>query len=381
MAPLRFKNFSDLAFIQGVDKVRFFRPLLDPHKAYFQRQGLDVARLENGDEHDRRLLEVFTNPDAEMPSGLLDSLYLLDDLADDAGHDRILAEAERQRVQLNGVVGEEMSPGELAIAVQLQHPKIVRRAHEMTLYRKIRNYEEYRGKGNKTLTLKASRAGRAALEAEMAPWFEAKNRSKACEIYVYEEAGEIKSEIMHGRPYRTEGTLEKVKRSRVAYRPQKHDSVIYDTRTGVLKLNAQTAAEKELYRKSFGKILFDDAGYFADSEIYTLAPLRQAKPKLVCVTGMKSVRMTEACVKVDDDPGVVQTSRGHDLIAMTERHGTPNLAQGEIVRASFFIDLQSGGRPRRLEIRRPNVALYDRARDGVVVEAFLRANGFFSAPK
>jgi hypothetical protein len=381
MAQLRFKNFSNLAFIQGVDKPQFMVPLLAPHKDYFARRGLDLAKLKNGDGHDRQLLEVFTAPDEAMPPDLLQSLYVLDDLADEAGHDRLIAEAERQGVQLNGIVGADLTPGEFAIAAHLNHASLVRVCHERTIYRNIKNYEEYQATGSKQLTLKTVKAKRTALEQEMAPWFEAKDRSAACEIYVYEEQDDIKFEITHGRPYRTDGTIDKkLKRSRVAYRPQKHDSVIYDTRTRVLKLNAQSAAEKDLYRKSIGKILFDDADYFPAGDIYTLAPLRKAKPALATVTGMDSVRMTEVWIQVDDEHGFVQTSRAYNLLTVAERHGNPNFAQGKIVRASFLIKYRSGGRPRKLELRPPNVAIYDRARDGDPAEAFMHANGFSKLP-
>lgn len=374
MAQLRFKNFSNLEFIQRVDKPRFMVPLLRPHKAYFAQQGLDIERLKNGDGYDRKLLEAFTSAE-DMPEDLLDKLYMLDDLADEAGHDRILAEAERQGVQLGGILGEDLSPGELAIAVHLQHARVVRSAHDRTIFRKIKNYEEYQAKGNKQLTLKAARAKCSALEADLAPWFESKNRSRACEIYVYEEKDDIKFEITHGRPYRTDGSIDKkLRRARVAYRPQKHDSVIYDTKTGVLKLNAQTAGEKELYRKAFGKILFDDESYFPAGDIYTLAPLRKPKPTIALVAGIESARLTEVWNQVDAESGFVQISRAYNLLAEAEKRGNPNFAQGKIVRASFLIKYRSGGRPRKLELRPPNVAIYDRARDGDVAEDFLRAN-------
>lgn len=91
MPRLRFKNFSDLAFIQGIDKPRFLGPLLSPHSDYFAPQNLDVTALTNDDGCDRQLLAVFTKPDEEMPAHLLEALYVLDDLSDEAGHDRILA--------------------------------------------------------------------------------------------------------------------------------------------------------------------------------------------------------------------------------------------------------------------------------------------------
>ena len=58
------------------------------------------------------------------------------------------------------------------------------------------------------------------------------------------------------------------------------------------------------------------------------------------------------------------------------RHGRPNLNEGRMVRASFLIKYSSGGRPRKLELRPTNVAIYDRDRDGDPAEAFLRTNGY-----
>ena len=58
MPRFRFKNFSDLGFLQGVDKPRFLKPLLRPYREYFSGDGLDVLRLRNDDATDRKLLEV-----------------------------------------------------------------------------------------------------------------------------------------------------------------------------------------------------------------------------------------------------------------------------------------------------------------------------------
>ena len=55
MPRLRFKNFSDLGFIQGIDKPRHLAPLLAPHSEYFGRQGIDVTKLKNDDASDRRV--------------------------------------------------------------------------------------------------------------------------------------------------------------------------------------------------------------------------------------------------------------------------------------------------------------------------------------
>ncbi|HOW74232.1 MAG TPA: hypothetical protein PKY77_26820 [Phycisphaerae bacterium] len=374
MPRLTFRNFSDLGFIQAIDKPLYMAPLLAPHAEYFDRQGIDVTKLKNDDATDRRLLRIFTQPDEGMPAELLEALYSLDDLADESGHDRILDEATRQGISLNG---DELTPGEFAIVVHSGHPGLIRVCREKTNFQKIRNYQEYQAKQNTVLTVGAAKKKQGQLEEALAPWFESKNRSRACEIWVYEERGEIKFLITHGRPLLTEGSIDKkLRRSRVAYRPQKHDSVIYDNRLHVLRINAQTVGEKDVYREQFGRVLFGDADHFPGRDIYTLAPLRRGANALRLAGGIDTVRLSEVWIEVDNGQHFVQISKAYNLGDSITQYGRPNLAEGRLVRASFLIKYSSGGRPRKLELRPPNVAIFDRDRDGDAAEAFMRANGY-----
>jgi len=374
MARLRFKNFSDLTFIQGIDKPKYLRPLLEPHREYFKRQGIDIGNLTNNDATDRRLLQVFTQPDESMPADLLETLYVLDDLADESGHDRIQHEAERQGLSVDG---DGMTAGEFAIAAHRGYPDLVRVCHEKTLYRKVKNYQEYQARTNARLSLAAAQKRLKQLESTLGPWFESKDRSPACEIYAYEEDAEIRFLITHGRLLRTDGSFDKrLRRSRVAYRPQKHDSIIYDNRLSVLRVNAQTQAEKNLYRDAFGRVLFDDPGHFPGEDLYTLVPLRRGSDALRLVPGVESVRLSEVWVQIDNDQRFVQTSKAYSLAESIAKYGKPNLAEGRLLRASFLLKYSSGGRARKLELRPPNVAIYDRDRDGVPTDAFMRVNGY-----
>lgn len=262
-------------------------------------------------------------------------------------------------------LGNDLTPGEFAIAVHRKHPSLIRVCHERTHFRKIKNDQEFQSTDGRRLALKMAQAKCPDLEAALAPWFDSKDRGRVCEIYCYGEGGEIRFQLTHGRIYRTDGSYDKrLKRSRVAYRPQKHDSVIYDTKTGVLKINAQTVGEKEEYRKVFGDILFGDPDYFPEGDLYTLVPLRRGKDWVRLANGVREVRLTEVWIQLDDDLGLVQISKGYDLIQSIEKHGKPQLNEGTIVRASFLIKYASGGRARKLEVRPSNVAIYDRDRDG-----------------
>ena len=55
-----FQRFNNLGFLQGIDKPKYLRRLLAPFSAYFARQKLKVANLDNSPASDRALLAVFT---------------------------------------------------------------------------------------------------------------------------------------------------------------------------------------------------------------------------------------------------------------------------------------------------------------------------------
>jgi hypothetical protein len=167
-------------------------------------------------------------------------------------------------------------------------------------------------------------------------------------------------------------------RSRVGYRPQQRDTVIFDPRGCVLKVSAQADGERELYRQTFGMVFFEDERHFEVRDIYSLEPLRFSPASLVTVAGVESARVVELRLRSSDEHANDYLSQGHDLLAPGRPWDSARLARGRIIRASFLLAYRSGGPPRKLEIRPPNVALYDRMRDGEITEAFLLANGFLT---
>jgi hypothetical protein len=376
MARPEFRRFNDLAFLQAIDKPKYLRRLLGPFAPYFTRNGVEISTLDNSPETDKALLAVFTRAQEPIPGMLAEALYAIDELADEAGHDRFLTEAEALGVKLP--TDDDLTPGELAILVYLEHGPVFRRAQDRTLFLKVKNYEEFQGMTDRVLRV-PSQAKVRALESFFGEWFKEHLRGAVCEIDAYREGDEVKFAVSHGRPYRSEGTYEQDQRSRVTYRPQKHDSVIYDNRTHTLKVNAQTQGEKDLYRRKFGEVLFEDADHFPTGERYTLKPLIEkgfAALTYKSVPGIAAVRCTEVWIAHLDGESWVEKHRSVDLAATQKRHGRPVLTDGRLVRAGIMLSYSSGGRARKLEIRPTNVAIYDRQRDPGPTERFLDLNGF-----
>lgn len=371
-----FKRFSDIGFLQSLDKPRWLVPLLRRHEDYFRGQGLDLSSLRNDEDSARRLLEVFTRADEETPQDLLDVLYMIDDLADEVGHDKLLTHGKQAGLDMSWAT-DSMTAGDFALAAQIHHPGLVRRCAALVA-RKVKNFTEYRAKKDKGLTLEHAIGNAKALAEALSPWFESRGRSPVCEVHPYQDGDEIRFTITHGQLYRSDGSISKsMAMQRVTFRPQQHDAVIFDNRTMTLKVNARNNGERGLYRTAFGQVLFGNPDHFpADGRIYTLEPLRRSPLDFRPVVGIRGVVLTEVWIEFESPDQRVEKYQSRDLSVSIANDGRPNLRAGRLTHGVLMVRYSSGGRARKLEIRPPNVAIFDRDRDGEVTERFLEANGF-----
>jgi hypothetical protein len=367
--------FDNLSFLQSLDKPGILSRFLAKYRSHFTRHGIDIDTLSNDDACARRLLEAFTKPE-RMPNSLLDDLYILDEVGDEDGHERILVEAERLGIDLGSIPGD-IGCGDFAILVSLRHSDLIRICHEKAIARQVKRYYEYRSRGQQRFKMTDVQAAIEASKGALGRWFARRRRTRKCDPFVYQEDDEVRILITHGGLFRSDGNITRgLKLSRLGWRPQKHDSIIYDTGTGVLKVHAQYPPERQVYREVFGHALVSDANYFIASPCYTLEPLRSNSGVLVLADGVERARLTELAVETDATDCSQIRYKGNDLTAIVAGRGSLPFPAGDIVLGCFALNYTSGGRARKLEMRLPNVADYDRDRDGPPTEAFIRANQF-----
>jgi hypothetical protein len=336
--------------------------------------------MTNDDACARRLLEIFTTRDERMPGNLLRDLYILDQVADVDGHERIVEEAERLGIDL-GSIPDNVCPGDFAMLVLVEHPRLIKICHEKTIARHVKRYYEYRSRDQRRFQLADVDVATEASKAILGPWFEQRKRTCKCETFVYQENYEIRILITHGGLFRTDGNItDRLELSRLPWRPQKHDSIVYDVRSGILKVHARFEAERQVYRETLGEALASDASFFLAGACYTLEPLRSNGGVLSLADGIAGARLTDVVIEADSTECRQFLLKGDDLTNIVAGCRDARAPAGEIARAYFALSYTTGGRPRKLEVRLPNVADHDRERDGVVNEGFLRANGFIASP-
>jgi hypothetical protein len=179
--------------------------ILADHRDYFARQGLDIDTLTNDDACARRLLEAFTRPSERMPGDLLRDIYVLDELSDEDGHERILEEAERLRIDLSNIPSNVCS-GDFATLVLHQHRHLIRICHEKTIAQQVRRYYEYRSRDQRRFGLTELETATNASKAKLGEWFEQRKRTCKCETFVYQDGDEVRILITHGGLFRADGT-------------------------------------------------------------------------------------------------------------------------------------------------------------------------------
>ena len=381
MATHQLRRFGNLAFLQSIDKPGVLRKLLEPYRDYIEQNGLELERLANDDRCARELLAFFTRTDVQVPEQLLRVTYVLDGLADEDGHHSILEEAEALGIGL-GDIPKNSTAGDVAIEVFLKHPELINRCHEKVLSRRVKRYHEYRSRDHRRFQPAEVEEALSRIKAPLGAWFEQRRRTCACEMFAYCDAAEVHVLVTHGGLFQADGSItSELELTRIGWRPQKHASLIYDTRSGILKVNARFLSERRLYREKLGGALTGDPQYFVESPCYTLEPLRQNGGVLALADGVLSARATELVVGTESADCSEIALSGNGLIRCTPGSSPVDIPPGVIVQAVFLIGYAGGGRARRLEVRLPNIADYDRARDGPAAEAFLRANHLLLSPE
>lgn len=376
MAALRFKRFTSLRFFQGINKPLYLRPFLESHAEFFAELGLDLAALEDTPECESKLLEVFSMIDGLAPSQLLAALYLVDDLADQPGMDQLVDECALRNISL-APLGNEFTPGDLALYVYVKYQKAFRACYDRSQVDRITKFHEYQSKKRRSLKPQAARSGCAAIEAVLVPWMARRHRGEYCGVRSFHDEREIKFLIVHGGPYETRGSIDdkRAQPSRVAYRPQRHDVLIYDNDSGILKVNARVPLERDKYVEVFGDILFGDPGHFPVADLYRLDHLQNSSFSIVKTGDLANVALAELVLRRDDDLKSTFVVRAADVLKLIHRGQCPDIESGTLIFAKFRYQTHNDKRWRTVKVKPQNVAEYDHERFGGIVERFLLANG------
>lgn len=350
--------------------------LLRPHAAFLATHGAPLP--DDPELLDLDLLtRVLLAQHDDTPFDLVDALTHIDEMATDAGMERLERAAARSGIVFNG--SPDRSPADLALELWLVAPRLLRDQHAVHVIHRQRSRHSFAPDVGAPRLRADLVAAHAMIEARVREFYVSRGRGDGASVVLFEDnADELRIAIQHGGPYARHACLKGSRPSTAHFRPLEFVSVTLNWSRCELSLSSSDRHEIDFLRRLIGEAVFGQAAFFADDNRYTLQPLRFGRSciRWAGVPGIRSVRVELIELAKGGVHNRVDIIRADDAIAALEEDGEAIPASAEPVAARFVFEFTDSRKERSVLLRAGNRAAYTRDPDSAIVEAFFLANGF-----
>lgn len=379
---MRFKRFTKPDFLKQIG-----RELLGRFFDRF-RDGLAERKIElpagalKDDEYFKELSRVAMRPDG-LPDDLFEAVYAIEEMATEEGQDRLERAVATGDLPL--VFDKESSRGDMAMQVFLEAPEVLAQKNNELRLARLSSFEYYGSKEPVDRSDSIAMPGKDVLDlltGDLDAWFRENNRGEETAfVEPYPIDGEFWFLVRHGDTYARMAKLEKGRRlTMLRFRPAKDDVVVYSPERDDLRIHAGTKGERELYRRTFGWRLFGDDKYFSERKAFTLEPLRvEGAAALEWDGGGDVARIVLREIEVAFGGGFndVVIRKSDDIFAAALARGREAVPDGgRLVRAAFDFWFAGAKKPRKVQVRPPNVLKLGRYCDASTVQRWLSEKEF-----
>jgi len=358
---------------------------LKRYESYLTGRDFSFELNEDGELDFETLCQVLMNPSEDMDIDFVEALFFIQEMSGDEHFEELSDQAEANNISVH----EDSTATDLALALWLHDPELLKRPHAEVMIFKPKSFMYFQSdqKSPETFDLPKPETVRG-LEQDMDRWFTQNKRGAGCRILPVsaDDENKIYFLIRHGMPFKREGKIESGQSKTIFYRPEFHDVVVYDRANNELAVFNKSGARKEraMYLELFSQHFFGQAEYFPGEGKYTLQPLiDNGVDALACtdIDGLENVKLVEIQHQFLGPYNDKQTLRSNDVFASLESRNKPFPAFGRLVSASFSVKFENAKRPRMVKVRTPNVANFDRKEDSHLIGAWLRKRGFVNEQK
>jgi hypothetical protein len=382
MASVRFKRFTKPHVLKDIGRAllgRFFAKFKDDLKE--NEVTLPDQTLPD-DEYFGKLAGVLMSPEG-LPGTLNDALYAIDEMATEDGQQRLEEGVAEEQLPLT--FDEKSSREDIALQVWLESPELLAKKHNEQWLIRLSSFEYY---SNPTPTDQSASFKKPneetidALTGALDLWFSQHNRGhKTTKVETHEIDGEFWFMVRHGDTYARTPKVEEQRSEVIHYRPEKDDVVVYAPDLDEIRIHAATKGEKQLYREKFGFYLFGREDYFSEFKTYTLEPLRLGKDSLdpQGADGIREIVLREVESAFGGQYNVVLIRKSDDVFASSSTHEhpfNPIHEKATLRRAVFDVYFGDAEKPRKVQIRPPNILKLGRHCDARLVHRWLSKQKF-----
>lgn len=360
-------------------KPEFLCKWLEPMREYLAGRGLVLPTAgASGPIDYERLAAIFMDPDAAMPRDLMTSASLIHEMSTEPAMNDLL-DATR-RLGINLAVGDDPDPVDVAVQVWLHDPKILEEVHQMHQLDRPRGFVHFvTGHSPVPTFVEPTPEQTQNLEAELAEWFYNAKRGRHARVWMYKRPGEYWFLVRHGLASRRQEVVSATGSETLLFRPGEYDVLVYNRKTGELRVHGCNPREVEKLRSSFGKHIFQDENFFPGGARFTLVPLvNSGRACLACrdIPGIEDITLTEVQTLTGGRDWLRQTHHAEDLFTAIEHERVILPEPDCLVRASFLVRFSDSKKRRTIKILGSNKLSVVRDGDTVLMEKWLDARGF-----
>lgn len=382
MATLPLRSITNPDILSGFDAA-ILRQVLDPFRDFLAGLGF-VLPPDAGVSLDvTSLATALLGAGDTFPAELADALHTIVETGVATQMGAIEVAARRAHLDLGVTDGATITPIDLAARLWLRAPDLLKRIHAEMSIPAIRRFESWHcvGEDIPEFTLPNE-------EQTVVPWTHDLEQilvdhqfGTGVRIFVCPSGRLVYFLIRHG------ATVQRVavhcddgQVDSLLYRPAVTDVLRYDPASGELGLHLQKSSKwlSEAIRATFSLHLFNRPHLFTGERRHTLAPIRErGREALDCdgIANIESVELTELEISFGELLDYRVIHKATDVFAALE---TQSLAVTSLPepRAAKLVFTLANGTTRKVSLRVPNVAVYQREGDDDVIGVFLKERGF-----
>jgi hypothetical protein len=381
MKTIKFKRFTKLNFLKQIG-----RDLLGQ---FFNRYNHDLAEKGvvmpaatlDDDAYFGAVAKIALSPEG-LPGDLVDDAHAIEAMTNEEGQERL-----EHATGENGLAfqfRENSSCAEIAMQAWLTNPEVfAEKLNEQRLTR-LASFDYFSSKHAMDQSGTFATPSARTLElitADLEQVFRAKNRGQqTTRVELFPMDGEHWFLIRHGDTYAMMPTVANGQLTVLHFRPAKDDVVVYAPERDEIRIHAGAKWEKELYQETFGNRLFGDDRHFSERKAYTLDPLRADGADALDasdIPGITRIVLREIEVAWPGEFGDSRINKSTDVFESAKsRGGTAISESGRLVRAAFEFYFDDSPKPRKVQVRPPNVLKLGRHCDAALVQRWLTERGF-----